>query len=93
MADKTKEAVQTTAPKQTVRTDSKIVDAFNALLRWFGLNIVPVMALPVLAVLAADDIKIHLTVTGHTHLSNEFGLLVGIAVAALLMVSTASRSK
>lgn len=93
MADKTIKATTTVAPKTTVRTNSKIVDAFNAVLRWVGTNIVPVVALPILAILAADDIKIHLSVQGNTHLSNEFGLLVGIAVAALLMVSTANRSK
>jgi hypothetical protein len=93
MADKTIGKVTTTEPKVTRRINTNLVDATTALYRWIQFNIVPVIALPVLAILAADDIKIHLVVTNHTHLSNEFGLLVGIAVAALLMVSTAQNKK
>lgn len=88
MANKTNEQMSASAQKPKVRVNTNGVDFMHVILKWVQVNVVPIIALPALAILAADDIKIHLVTTDHNHLSNEFALLVGIAVAALLMVNS-----
>lgn len=74
------------APKQTQnqpKVKSTIADGFHNGLKWIDVNILPLIALPVLATLAADDIKGHLT-----HVTPEVALGVGIAFAAILAVKS-----
>lgn len=90
MTDKTIKATSVEAQKTKPNVNTNLQDFFYAVLRWIQVNIVPIVALPILGILAADDIKIHLAVANSAHHSIEYGLLVGIAVAALLVVSVGS---
>lgn len=90
MADKTTNKVSSDAQKTKPTVNSNVVDFFYAILRWLQTNIAPIIALPLLGVLAADDIKVHLAVGDHAHHTVEFGLIVGIGVAALLVMSVGS---
>jgi hypothetical protein len=60
-----------------------LAERFQSVLRWIDYNILPLIALPALAVLAADDIRSHLA-----HVSTEVGLFTAIAIAAILAVKS-----
>lgn len=75
------EKTEQKTPNTKVRTN--VLDGFQAVLRWLDYNILPLIALPILAVLAADDIKGHLA-----HVSANAALAIGIAFAAILAVKS-----
>lgn len=77
MAVKSKEEVET----KKVKTN--VVDGFHGILKWVDLNIIPLIALPVLSILAADSIRSHIT-----NVSDNTALLLGIAFAAMLAVKS-----
>lgn len=65
------------------KINTKVVDVFHNSLKWVDVNILPLIALPILGVLAADDISKHLKDVPQTA-----ALAVGIGIAALLAVKT-----
>jgi hypothetical protein len=69
------------------RVNTNVRDGLIALATWLEINILPALAVPVLAVLAADDIKIHLI----KNVNHDVALLVGIAVAAVFAVLALGR--
>jgi len=82
MAEKTKTATsEVVEPKKVTKTKTTLVDAFYAILKWIDMNIIPIVALPILAIGFADSLKTHLT-----HMNHDQALVVAIAVAALLTV-------
>lgn len=88
MAAKTENAVSENTQKPKPKVNTNVIDLWWALMYWIRVNLVPIIALPVLGILSADDIKKHLV--SSTQFGIEFGLVVGIAVAALLVVSVGS---
>lgn len=75
---------QTVAPAtETNKVNTNLADKFHSVLRWLDANILPLIALPALGALAADDIKTHLV-----RVTPQVALAIGIAFASLLAVKS-----
>lgn len=65
--------------KTKKNVDTKVVDKFNSALRWVDINILPIIAIPVLCGLAAVGVMSKLD-----NLTDTAKLVISIAVAAFL---------
>lgn len=88
MADQTIKKASIDAQKPKREANTNLVDFIYTIGHWLQANIAPPIALVVMGITTADDIKIHLAVQNAAHHSIEFGLVVGIGVAALLVLSS-----
>lgn len=76
-------AKQETTQEPEVKSRRNVAEGFQALLRWVDVNILPLIALPALAILAADDIRSHLA-----HVTDGAALAIAICLAAILAVKS-----
>lgn len=83
----TKKGEKMTDKKTPNKINTNVVDRFNTILAWVDGNILPVVALPVLAILAGDSIYSHLK-----DLPDQSALAVAIAIAAILAVKSRSKN-